>query len=98
MNTIETIIKTAEKFRSSYFWSSPGNAGECRSYEKKYSVDPITFDWKGDTYSFAYSVECSCRNIYAQGCYYKNGNKTTLTTVKNLYRKMQAEMEANVND
>ncbi len=85
---LEEVIETAEKFKNAYFWSSPSSASERRRYEKKYSIEEFCFEYDGHNYSVSYSVECSCRNIYAKGYYTKDGKKTTLTTIKNIYNKL----------
>lgn len=74
--SVNEIIKTLEQLLQ---------AADSRSS----CVDPIVFDWRGNTYNLSYNAA----NV-PEGQYYKNGKKTTLTTVKNLYRKMRTETEA----
>ena len=95
LKALEKIISTAEKFKSAYFWSSPQKAADRRSYEKYWSIPEFTFEYDGKSYSAAYSVECTCNNVYARGIYYRDGKKTTITTLKNIYRKIK---EAASND
>lgn len=90
INNIKHLIETAEKFRNSYFWTSPSSAGMRRSYEKQNSVPMIEWDEGGNHYTAEYNVSCSCKNIYASGIYTKNGNKTTLTTIKNSLKRLEA--------
>lgn len=85
---IKDIIDEAEYMRSSYFWSPPGSASGRRSYERYHSHDMVEWEEGGHKYSAAYVVDCSCKNIYAKGYYTKDGNKTTLTTIKNSYKRL----------
>lgn len=88
IESIRKIIDTAEKFRSAYFWSSPSCAASRRWMEKQNSVSEITWDEGGHTYTASYSVTCSCKNVYASGYYTKDGKKTTLTAIKNSYKRL----------
>lgn len=82
------IIATAEKMKNSYFWKSPSFAAQRRRYEKQYTFDEIAWSEGGNEYTAKYTVTCSCRNIYASGHYTKNGNETTLTAIRNSYKRM----------
>ena len=87
---IEGIIDTAEKFRNAYFWSAPQTAGMRRSYEQYHSVPEIEWEEGGHTYTAAYEVQCSCRNVYAAGRYTRDGKKTTLTAIRNSLARLKA--------
>ena len=89
LNQIKAIINEAETMRNAFFFTHPGNARMRREYEKKHSHAPITWEEGGNTYTAAFRVDCSCKNVYAHGTYTKNGNKTTLTAIKNSYARME---------
>lgn len=36
-------------------------------------------------------MSCSCRKVYATGYYTKDGKKTTLTAIKNSYKRLTDE-------
>lgn len=91
VNEIEKIINEAERMRSSYFYNPPKCAGMRRSYEKYHSHDEISWEENGHSYTAKFSVQCSCRNVYAYGEYTKDGKKTTLTTIKNSYKRLKGE-------
>lgn len=95
IRALESIIATAEEFKNAYFFKSPGNASERRSYEKYHSIPFFAFEYNGVEYTCEYRISCSCRNVYAQGLYTRNGNKTTLTAIKNVLKKMKAEVSEN---
>ena len=86
---IEAIVNEAESMKNSYFWNSPSTASARRSYEKKHTHDEITWMDGKDIYTAEFVVTCSCKNIYAQSRYTKNGNKTTLTAIKNSLKRLQ---------
>ena len=86
---IEAIINEAENMKNCYFWNSPATASARRSYEEKHTHEEISWTDGKDTYTAEFVVICSCKNIYAQGHYTKNGNKTTLTAIKNSLKRLQ---------
>ena len=86
---IEALVKDAETMKNSYFWNSPSAASARRSYEKKLTHEEISWTDGKDTYTAEFVVTCSCKNIYAHGHYTKNGNKTTLTAIKNSLKRLQ---------
>ena len=86
---IEAIINEAESMKNCYFWNSPTTASARRSYEKKLTHEEINWTDGKDTYTAEFVVTCSCKNIYAHGHYTKNGNKTTLTAIKNSLKRLQ---------
>ena len=90
LSICSAIIATAEKFKNSYFFSSPKNAADRRIYEKLYSIPETTFEYDDDKYTVEYNVTCSCNNVYAKGYYTRNGEKVTLRTIK----KIAAEISA----
>lgn len=92
IKSLSRIVEEAENMKNAYFWNPPGNAGGRRSYEKYHSHAEITWQDGKDTYTAKYIVSCSCKNIYAYGIYTKNGNKTTLTAVKNSLKRLQGGM------
>lgn len=90
LSICSAIIATAEKFKNAYFFSSPKNAANRRSYEKLYSIPETTFEYNGNTYTVEYNVTCSCNNVYTKGYYTRNGEPITLRTIK----KIAAEITA----
>ena len=91
IEAIGKIIEQAERFKNSYFWSPPKTASGRRNYEE-YNTCPYTEWVEGqNTYTAAFIVECSCKNIYAKGNYTRNGKKTTLTAIKNSYRRLREQ-------
>ena len=89
IQVLEAIIERVAKFKNSYFWTPPQNARARRDYEKYYSIPALEFEFGGNKYLAEFTVECSCNNVYAKGVYFKNGNKTTLTAIKNVLAKIK---------
>lgn len=89
LNKIEQLIATAEKFRSSYLWKGPTSASARRSYEKRYSIPAFRWEEGGHSYAASFGVSCSTQNVYAKGEYYRDGKKTTLTAIRNSFRRMR---------
>ena len=88
LETLGLIIFTAEKFKNSYFWNSANSAKQRRKMEADNSYAEIEWVEGGNTYTAKYTVKVSCRNVYARGCYTKNGNGTTLTAIRNSYNRI----------
>lgn len=95
ISALDLIIGTAEAFKGAYFFTPPASASGRRSYEKYHSVPFFAFEYNGIEYTCEYRISCSCSSVYAKGIYTRNGNKTTLTAIKNVLKKMKAEVTAN---
>ena len=93
IDAIKAIIDEAEAMRGAYFYNPPEHAGFRRSYERKHSHDIVEWIDGKDTYTAEYTVQCSCKNVYAYGRYTKNGEKTTLTAIKHSLARIEAALE-----
>lgn len=93
INKIRNLVNLAEEFRGAYFFTPPCTAGARRSYEKRHTVPEFSWEEGGNTYTAEFIVDCSCKNVYAHGNYTKNGNKTTLTAIKNSLKRLEAAQE-----
>lgn len=91
IDTLGKIISTAEKFKASYFWHSPHNASGRRYMEAMNTYEKITWQEGGHEYSAAFNVTCSSTNVYASGSYTKDGVKTTLTSIRNSYKRLTGQ-------
>lgn len=90
---IEEFITTSETLKNAYFWSSPGNASGRRSMEDRYTIPEFTFNFNKDIYTCELTVSCSCKNVYVTKNITKNGRTTNITPVKNVRKKMIAELK-----
>lgn len=89
IQALNKIVSEAAYMRNAYFFIPSGNAANRRSYEKWHSVPVIEWTEGNNTYTAEFVVRCSCKNVYASGNYTKNGNKTTLTTIKNSLKRLE---------
>ena len=96
LNSLESIMDSAERCKNAYFWQSPQSANSRRSFERENSVPEITWKDGKDVYTAEYAVKCSCNNVYARGIYTRNGRKTTLTAIKNSYNRLLKEEQNRV--
>lgn len=85
---LKQLIHTADAMRNSYWFRSPSSAAERRSYEKRHTHERIEWSENGHTYTAEYHVSCSVNNVYARGVYTRDGQRTTLTAIKNSYKRM----------
>lgn len=88
LGQISEIINEAERMSKAYFFRAPSSAGARRSYEKYHSHEEVTWTEGGHEYTARYEVSCSCANVYAKGYYTKDGKPTTLTAIRNSYKRM----------
>lgn len=89
LEQILAIIEEAEAMRGAYYYTPPSHAGARRSYERQHTRPEVQWEEGGHVYTARYDVTCSCRNVYARGAYTRDGKPTTLTAVKNSYRRMK---------
>ena len=87
-NNLENLFQTAEKFKSAYFFTPPQGANMRRSYEEFHSIPEFSWEEGGNAYTAEFRVECSCSHVYARGVYTRNGKSTTLTAIKNSYKRL----------
>ena len=88
INALKAIIAEAEKMKNAYYFKPPMSAGARRSYEKYHSHEEIRWTDGGHDYTAEFEVSCSCSNVYAKGIYTKDGKPTTLTAIRNSYKRL----------
>lgn len=87
INNLENLIDTSERLKGAYFWNG-GNASSRDYTEKKYSVEKFEWNENGDNYSAEIIVKCSRANVYVTKNFTRNSKKTTLTAIKNSYKRL----------
>lgn len=90
VTAVQAIVDEADRMRGSYFFNPPTAAGMRRSYERQHSHKEVSWEENGHSYTAAFEVSCSCRNVYARGIYTRDGKPTTLTAIRNSLKRMQA--------
>lgn len=88
ISAIAAIIDLAQEMKSAYFFQPPTNARSRRAYEDAHSIPMVEWDDAGHHYTAEYTTTCSCSNVYAKGVYTRDGKPTTLTAIRNSYRRM----------
>ena len=96
LEAIEAIVREAEYMKNAYFFAPPRTASGRRSYEARYSHDEIEWTDGNDRFTAQFSVQCTCANVYAKGYYTRNGVKTTLTAVRNSYKRLAERYEKEI--
>lgn len=90
ITALQGIITEAETMKNAYFFTPPASANMRRAYEKKHSHPVVTWQESGHTFTAEYTVSCSCNNVYAAGTYTKDGKRTTLTAIRNSFKRLLA--------
>lgn len=89
INRVQGIVDEAAEMKGAYFWTPPANADGRRKYERQHTHKKVTWCENNHKYSAEFSVKCSCKNIYTYPEYYRDGNRTTLTAIKNSLKRMK---------
>ena len=89
INDIQAIVDEARRMRNAIFFNSPRTASERWSYEKRHSHDKVTWEEGGHKYTAEFNVHCSARNVYARGYYTLDGERTTMTAIKNSLKRLK---------
>lgn len=91
---LEKLFDTAEKYKNSFSWyHDNGNIKQRECREKQDSIDEFEWYENGDKYTAEYTVRIRRYNVYAYGTYTKNGIPTTLTAIKNSYKRLVKDVQ-----
>ena len=82
---INRALDNHDHLRNSYFWSPASNASGRRYNEKMYTFK-IEVVHEGDVYVYYSNVQCSVRNFYYTGSFFKNGKKGDVRLFKKLLK------------
>lgn len=91
LSLICIIIGNHEKFKKACFMKGFDTYKERKAFNEKYTVPYTEFDYNGHRYSVQYDVKAYNTGIYVKGTYTKDGKKTTLTAIKNIYKQLIAK-------
>lgn len=87
LNLIRQVITTAERLKNAYFWHGVPYKSQ-KYYEQRDSVPEVTWEEGGHTYSAEIQTQYSNKHVYVNKYFYRDGNKTTLTAIKNSFCRM----------
>jgi hypothetical protein len=87
---IEKTIECNTKYRKSYFWRSYQSASSRRYAEAKFSSNypDYEFEYGGDRYEVMHMYNETCKHCYYKLVIYKNENKTNITVLKMVLKKL----------
>lgn len=88
ISAIAAIINLADDMQYAYYFIPPYTARERRAYEDAHSIPTVEWDEGGHHYTAEYTTSCSCSNVYAKGVYTRDCKPTTLTAIRNSYRRL----------
>lgn len=88
ISAIAAIINLADDMQYAYYFIPPYTARARRDYEDAHSIPTVEWDEGGRHYTAEFTTQCSCHNVYAKGSYTRDGKPTTLTAIRNSYRRM----------
>lgn len=88
---IHHLLVVCDQLKNAYFWHAPTSAGGRRSLERRYSVPVIEWSEGGHSYSAAVQIDCSCHHVYVVKLFYKDGVKTTITSIRNSWLRLCAQ-------
>lgn len=88
INEIRDVIDVAEKLKYAYFWRPPQTASVRRWQEKLNRAEAI---WSESGHEYSASIGCSmsCRNVYVDRMYLKDGYGTNLTAIKSSLKRLE---------
>ena len=96
---IENIIDVAECCKNAFYWTNNGNARSRRRKEEMYNCPTVEWEDGDDQFSARYVFSQSRNHTYAHGEYYRNGERTTLTAIRNSYKRLlEAAKSQSEND
>lgn len=91
LDQIAAVLESAARCKQAYFWTPGKTAADRRRREAAISVPEVSWTEGGHEYTARFSYSESCHHVYAYGTYTRDGNKTTITAIRNSYARLRAE-------
>jgi hypothetical protein len=90
LRKLKYTIDCAEKYKNAYFWNSSSSSSSRKHNEESFykNYPDYEFEYKGNKYEVGFEYRESGRHVYFSLDIYKNGNKTNLTVIKTIYKKL----------
>ena len=85
---VQKALDNHDKLKNSYFWTPAGNASSRRYDEKRYSFS-VQVEHEGHDYEYDSQVQCSAKNFYYRGAFYKDGMKGSVRIFKKLIKQLE---------
>ena len=87
LREIDSILKTAEKYKSCFFWTQTGSASQRRSQE--FEVDN-SFNFNNKSIEVNQTLSISCKNFYFTNYITVNGDRKDIRAIKKLKKELEA--------
>ena len=97
ISALSEIVATADDCKRAYFWAPGGNAAARRLNEHRRNKPEIAWTEGGHAYTARFDYSESCHHVYASGHYTRDGQKTTLTAIRNSLKRMEAANDTSAN-
>lgn len=89
LNILRNFVAHCEYYKGSFFWTPYQKAVDRRKSEDKAEFEEVTFEYMNSTYKISASATVSCKNFYFDKVIKRNDEKTTMTVIKNLIKKLE---------
>lgn len=87
---IKNIIDIADFCMHAYMWTNQISPESCDANNKAFNHETVAWRDGNDIFEASFVFRQNMRGTYAKGIYFRNGEKTTLTAVKNSYKRLTA--------
>ena len=81
---IADLVANSLKYKSCYFWSNTGDAGNAASRRRQGFQTELSFILNGHKYAASQDLSISCRNFYFSTGVQYDGHNSNMTRLKNL--------------
>ena len=85
------VVEIADQMKNAYFWHPVGTASGRVYYDETHSACH-EWDEGGNHYSASFRTESSCAHIYTYRSYWKDGERTNLTAIRNSLKRLNGEI------
>lgn len=89
LNVLKKFVAHCNYYKGSYFWTPFRKADDRRKSEEKAEFEEVEFEYMNNNYKISASATVSCKNFYFDKVIKRNGEKTTMTVIKNLIKKLE---------
>jgi hypothetical protein len=93
---VQKALDNHDRLQNAYFWTPAGNASSRRYDEKRYSFS-VQVEHEGHDYEYDSQVQCSVKNFYYRGAFYKNGKLGDVRIFKKLIKQLEEGQNEVVN-
>lgn len=89
LNVLKEFVAHCDYYKGSFFWTPYLKAADRRKSEEKAEFEEVEFEYMDNNYKISASAIVSCKHFYFDKVIKRNGEKTTMTVIKNLIKKLE---------